>query len=252
MFGLRQTVSLLLFGVGALLVLLGAMSYLFLLEPPEGAPPEVVRWMTTLFTLGGVIGAGLIAWSFHLRSTKSRSDSWPLWVTYIVLLGPLVALAMFGGDELVETVWTRPSSRQFRGNIKGIFALLFVLLGPIILLFRRKSPGTNRPADGQQQNAQPGVVAPGNWRFRPLGSLVFVAMIAGIYGLAIWVEQYIAGSISVAGVVFGVLVFLVLAFPPLRNLIFYPPPRPPLHPVGPDKHTPPKAEPDATADGPRE
>jgi hypothetical protein len=155
MFGLRQTVSLLLLGFGVLLVLLGATSFLLLLEPPEGVSPEVVRWMTTFFTLGGVFGLGLIAWSFYLRSTKSRGDSWPLWVTYIVLLGPLVALAIFVGDELVEMVWTRASSRQFRGNVKGIFALLFVLLGPIILLFRRKSPRSSRPADDQRRHTQP-------------------------------------------------------------------------------------------------
>jgi len=51
---------------------------------------------------------------------------------------------------------------------------------------------------------------------------VFVAIIAGIYGLASWVEQYIPGSISVAGLVFGLLIFSVLALRPLRNLVFYP------------------------------
>jgi hypothetical protein len=251
MFGLRQTVSLLLFGFGALLVGLGAMSLLMSLfmEPPEGAPPEAVRVATTIFTIGGVLGVGLIAWSIYLRSHKSQGDSWPLWVTYIVLLGPLVALAVFLGDEFVETAWTRPSASQSRGTVKGIIALLFILLGPLILLFRHKSPGTSRPADGQPQKIQPGVAAPGNWRFRPVGSLVCLAIIGGMYGLAIWVEQYLPGSISVAGLVFGLLVFAVGVFPPLRNLVFYPPPRPPSHPVDPGKQPPPKAEPDAADPG---
>src|SRR5437016_827276 len=113
MFGLRQTVSLLLFSSGALLVLLGTIS--LCVEPPEGAAPEVVRWVTTIFTIGGALGLGLIAWSFYLRSTKSRGDSWPVWVTYIVLLGPLIALAMFVGDEIVADVGERFS----RGTIRG-------------------------------------------------------------------------------------------------------------------------------------
>ena len=255
MFGLRQTVSLLLIAFGALLVLLGAMS-LFMelfMEPPEGVAPEVARQVTTIvttiFTIGGVLGLSLIAWGVYLRSHKSRGDSWPLWVTYVVLLGPLVGLAVFVKDEswdsIVEIVWRRSSPRGAGRGVFGIILLLSFFLGPMILLFRRKSPNTRRQGDHQQRNPGPGVAAdvPGNWRFRPVGSLVFVAIIAGIYGLASWVGD---PSFSVAGVIFGLLIFAVLAFGPLRYLVFYPPPRPPLDQVGPGKQLEPKAEPDAT------
>jgi len=227
---------------------------------PQGVAPQAARSVTTIFTIGGVFGLGLIAWSIYLRSHKSRGDSWPLWITYVVLLGPLVALAVFVGDELVEMVWERPSPREFRRSVNGIIALLFILLGPICLLFRRKSPTKRPQGDDQQKNTGPGASRPvgddrgasvnnrsdmpGDWRFRPVGSLVFVAVIAGIYGLAIWVEQYIPGSISVAGLVFGLLIFSVLALRPLRNLVFYPPPPPRLDHVGPNERPQPKAEPD--------
>ena len=188
-----------------------------------------------------------------------------MWVTYVVLLGPLVALAVFVGDELVEMVWVRSSPREFRGTVKGIIALLFILLGPIILLFRRKSPSKRSQVDAQQKKTEPGAGGPvrddsgaavnnrpdipGYWRFRPVGSLVFVAIVAGIYGLASWVELYIPGSISVAGLVFGVMIFSVLAFRPFRYLVFYPPPRPCLDQVGTGAQPQPKAEPDAKDPG---
>jgi hypothetical protein len=256
MFSLRQTVSLLLFGFGVLLVLLGLgsipMSLFFLIEPPEGVAPEAARLVTTFFTiggvLGGVLGLTLIAWSIYLRSHKSWGDSWPLWVTYVVLLGPLVGLAVYEGwDSLVETAWKGSSPRGSVGNLRGLFILLLFFLGPIILLVRRILPSTRRQDDHQHHNTQPGVAAPGNWRFRPVGSLVFVAIIAGIYGLASWLGDE---SFSVAGLVFGVLIFSVLVFRPLRNLVFYPPPRPPLDQVGLRERPQPKAEPDA-AERPR-
>jgi hypothetical protein len=175
-----------------------------------------------------------------------------LWVTYIVLLGPLVALAVFGGDELVETVWTRPSSRQFRGNVKGIIALLFILLGPIILLVRQFLLGTRRPSDHPQQNRQPDAVALGNWRFRPLGSLVLLAIVVGITGLGLWAESHIPGLFAVAYLLMFFLFVAVGVLVPFRNLVFYPPSRPPLRPVGPGKQQPPKAEPGVAVDGPRE
>jgi hypothetical protein len=234
MFGLRQTVSLLLLGFGALLVLMGTMS--LFIEPPEGVAPEAARSVTTIFRIGGVLGLGLIAWGIYLRCYIPRGESWPLWVTYVVLLGPLVGLAVFVGDEVVEMIGARLSRGEIRGTGKGLIGILLFLLGPIILLFRRRSPSKMRPGEAQQRSTEPG---PGTWRFRPVGSLVFLAISAGIYGLANWLGL----SFSVAGSVVGLLIFAVLAFRPLRNLVFYAPP-PRLDQAGPDASPQPKAEPD--------
>jgi hypothetical protein len=121
MFGLCQTVSLLLLGFGALLGVLGTMSLFF--EPPEGVALEAARNVTTIFTIGGVLGLGLIAWGIYLRVSKPGAENWPLWVTYVVLLGPLVGLAVFVGDEIVEMVGASSSRSGIRGTVKGIIGV---------------------------------------------------------------------------------------------------------------------------------
>jgi hypothetical protein len=145
MFGLRQTVSLLLFGLGALFVLLGSVSWF--IETPEGVSLESVRWMQSAFAICGALGLALIAWGIYLRSSKAGAAGWPLWVAYLALLGPLIGLGVFVGDEVLEMIgenWERSSLRERRGILKGIIGLVFIFFGPIILLFRGKSPSKGR------------------------------------------------------------------------------------------------------------
>lgn len=141
MYGVRQTVSLLLFGFGGILVLLGGVA--LFAEAPEGSSAEANWWVTSGFTIGGILGLVLIAWGMYLRSSSADGATWPLWLTYACLLGPVIALGVFVGDEVLQVTgerWQRSSPREIRGMVKGIFGLALIFFGPIILLFRRRTP----------------------------------------------------------------------------------------------------------------
>ena len=112
MFGLRQTVALLLIAVGALLFLLGAVGAFA--QPPDGVSAEAGMTVRSFFMIGGAVGLGLLAWGIYLRATLSQGGGWPMWVGYAVLLAPIVGLAfrLIGSREQLGKKMNRPSAKS--------------------------------------------------------------------------------------------------------------------------------------------
>jgi hypothetical protein len=142
MFELRQTVSLLLFGVGGLLVLLGVTVWLI-----ESSEPDSDALARAVFSIGAILGLALISWAISIRSQKPGGADWPLWVTYLALLAPLVGLVVFVGAEVFQLFgenWQELSYWERRRIGRGIVGLVFIFLGPVILLFRQRSPSKDQ------------------------------------------------------------------------------------------------------------
>lgn len=147
-FDLRRTVSLLLIAFGALFALLGIIA-IFADRPIDNA--EAQTWITAIGMMVGVVGLSMIAWGLHVRSSRSQSGSWSLWLTYLVLLAPIVGLLVFVGNESMEIIAEDLRGRDFRRKLTGLFTLVAFMLGPIILLFRRPLPAIrpdNNPSGG--------------------------------------------------------------------------------------------------------
>lgn len=152
MYGLRQTVSLLLFAFGGLLVALGAAS--LFVEPSEDVSPAIARSASAVFASAGVVGLVLIAWGIYLRCRRSQGESRRLWGMYVVLLAPLVGLALFVGNEVIGIVAERSSPWKLVRYVSAFITLLGFLFGPVVLLFRHDSAKKNRRDEMQKKRVE--------------------------------------------------------------------------------------------------
>jgi len=134
-FGLRETVSMLLFGFGGLLVFLAVIC---VFSPPNtGVPPEIERGVKAAFSIGGIVGLGIIAWGIAVRSADRAQGRRLLWITYIALIVPFIGLAAFVGKDIVRLIGESPVREGSRMAI-GLIMFAIFLSGPVVLLFKKK------------------------------------------------------------------------------------------------------------------
>lgn len=127
--------SLVLFGVGGLLALLGAVS--LFTDPPPDVLPEVRRTVGRLFLVGGVIGIALIALGVFIRTRQqSRGMVAMLWVGYCVFWFVLLALIVFVGSDVVRI------AAEAGDTAKPLIVLMYLtafLGAPVIEVIARRS-----------------------------------------------------------------------------------------------------------------
>lgn len=140
----------------------------------------------------------------------------------------------------------------------GFLGVALIIIGPLTMVsglyvYLLRKPTTqelaSRPVGDDKETWNLVRLADSHtWQMRPAGLFVFFPVICGTYLLVLWCFNELGlessdGATSVANIVAGTLILLLLAFRPIRNLVFYPPQSPRENEVGPAEQPQAKAEP---------